>query len=87
MNKEEYNGTKGTFSLQPERNNMPANNYDADYCKDMAAVEAYERKRQREQDGPEDIDPEVIAEWEAQDAVDSCGDFPEDGYDDYDEWE
>lgn len=59
----------------------------AEYCKDMAAVEAYERKRQREQDGPEEIDPEVLAEWEAQDAVDSCGDFPEDGYDDYDEWE
>jgi len=61
----------------------------AEYVKDMAAVEAYERKRQREQDGPEEIDPEVIAEWEAQDAVDSCGYFPEDdfGYDpdEYDE--
>lgn len=57
----------------------------AEYVKDMAAVEAQERKRQREQDGPEEIDPEVIAEWEAQDAVDSCGDFPEVvfGYDDY----
>ena len=61
----------------------------AEYVKDMAAVEAYERKRQREQDGPEDIDPEVIAEWAERDAVDSCGDFPEDdfGYDDPDEWD
>jgi hypothetical protein len=42
---------------------MPANNYDADYFTDMAAVEAQERKRQREQDGPEEIDPEVLAEW------------------------
>ena len=54
----------------------------ADYVKDMAAVKAQERKRQREYDVP---DPEEIAEWEAQDAIDSCGDFPEDdlGYDDY----
>ena len=47
----------------------------------MAAVEAYERKRQREMDGPEDIDLDVLVEWEAQDAVDSCGDFPDDGFD------
>ena len=38
----------------------------AEYVKDMAAVEAQERKRQREQDGPEDIDPEVLVEWEMQ---------------------
>ena len=38
----------------------------AEYVKDMAAVEAQERKRQREQDGPEDIDPEVLVEWELQ---------------------
>ena len=50
----------------------------AEYVKDMAAVEAYEIKRQREYDVPE---PEEIAEWEAQDAIDSCGDFPEDGFD------
>lgn len=57
----------------------------ADYVKDMAAVEAYERKRQCEQDGPEEIDLEVLAEWEAQD------DFPDEdfGYGDWyeDEWE
>ena len=53
----------------------------AEYVKDMAAVEAYERKRQREMDGPEDIDLDVLVEWEAQDAVDSCGDFPDDGFD------
>lgn len=48
---------------------MPANNYDADYFTDMAAVEAQERKRQREQDGPEEIDPEVLAEWAECDAL------------------
>ena len=64
----------------------------ADYVKDMAAVEAQERKRQRELDGPEEIGLEILAEWEARDAADQ----EEDSYlldpdDDYqypaDEWD
>lgn len=53
--------------------------YDADYWSDLANVEAQERKRQREQDGPEEIDLEVLAEWEAQD------DFPDEDFG-YGDW-
>ena len=60
--------------------------YDADYWSDLANVEAQERKRQREPDGPE---VEVLAEWEAQDSADQ--DYlldPDDfGYRDLDEYD
>lgn len=69
--------------------------YDADYFTDMAAVEAQERKRQREQDGPEEIDLDVLVEWElqaqetnAQDEEDARYFIEDDGYEyPADEWE
>ncbi len=63
--------------------------HDADYWSDLANVEAQERKRQREQDGPEEIDLEVLAEWDAADQEEDS--YLLDPDDDYqypaDEWD